>query len=89
MVKELRLGPVAQYFGRQPPHSLEKLLRKMDEYIRADNDFCQRREELHRYTEAARGLGEGSTLGMFEAFTTRCRVRKRWPSLKNSRANSK
>jgi hypothetical protein len=35
---------------------MEKLLQKMDEYIRADNDFRQRREELHRYTKVARGF---------------------------------
>jgi hypothetical protein len=29
----------------------------MDEYIRADNDFCQRREEAYRYSEMTRGLG--------------------------------
>jgi hypothetical protein len=29
----------------------------MDEYIRADNDFHQRREKFHRYTKAARGFG--------------------------------
>jgi hypothetical protein len=57
MDKGLRPGPAAQYFARKPPHSLEKLLQKMDEYIRADNDFRQRREELHRYTEATRGFG--------------------------------
>jgi hypothetical protein len=57
MIKGLRLVPAAQYFARKTPHSLEKLLQKMDEYIRADNDFHQRREELHRYTEAARGFG--------------------------------
>jgi hypothetical protein len=56
MVKGLRPGPAAQYFARKPPHSLEKLLQKMDEYIRADNDFCQRREEFHRYTEVTRGF---------------------------------
>jgi hypothetical protein len=39
MIKWLYPGPVAQYFARKPPHSLEKLLHKMDEYIRADNDF--------------------------------------------------
>jgi hypothetical protein len=39
MVKGLRPGPIAQYFAREPPHSLEKLLQKMDKYIRADNDF--------------------------------------------------
>jgi hypothetical protein len=29
----------------------------MDEYIRADNDFRQRREEVYRYSEMTRGLG--------------------------------
>jgi hypothetical protein len=35
---------------------LEKLLQKMDEYIRADNDFCQRREEAYRFSEMTRGF---------------------------------
>jgi hypothetical protein len=39
MIKGLRLGPTTQYFARKPPQTLEKLLRKMDEYISADNDF--------------------------------------------------
>jgi hypothetical protein len=29
----------------------------MDEYIRANNDFCQRREEAYRYFEMTRGFG--------------------------------
>jgi hypothetical protein len=29
----------------------------MEEYIRADNDFCQRREEAYRYSEMTRGFG--------------------------------
>jgi hypothetical protein len=33
MIKGLRPGPTAQYFARKPPHTLEKLLQKMDEYI--------------------------------------------------------
>jgi hypothetical protein len=56
MVKGLRPGPAAQYFARKPPHSLEKLLQNMDEYIRADNDFRHKREELHRYTKAAKSF---------------------------------
>jgi hypothetical protein len=44
MIKGLRPGPTTQYFARKLPQTLEKLLQKMDEYIRADNDFCQRRE---------------------------------------------
>jgi hypothetical protein len=57
MIKGLRPGPTAQYFARKPPQTLEKLLQKMDEYIRADNDFWQRREEAYRYSEMARGFG--------------------------------
>jgi hypothetical protein len=29
----------------------------MDEYIQADNDFCQRREEAFRFSEITRGFG--------------------------------
>jgi hypothetical protein len=57
MIKGLRPGPIAQYFARKPPQTLEKLLEKMDEYIRADNDFWQRREEAYRYSEMTRGFG--------------------------------
>jgi hypothetical protein len=57
MIKGLRPGPTAQYFARKPPQTLEKLLHKMDEYIRADNDFRQRRDEAYRYSEMARGFG--------------------------------
>jgi hypothetical protein len=33
--------------------------------------------------------GEGSTVGMFKAFTIRCRVKKWWPSRRVSRASRK
>jgi hypothetical protein len=56
IIKGLRPGPTAQYFARKPPHTLEKLLQKMDEYIRADNDFRQRREEAYRFSEMTRGF---------------------------------
>jgi hypothetical protein len=56
MIKGLRPGPTAQYFARKPPQTLEKLLLKMDEYIRADNDFRQRREEAYRFSEMTRGF---------------------------------
>jgi hypothetical protein len=56
MIKGLRLGPTAQYFARKPPQTLGKLLQKMDEYIRADNDFRQRREEAYRFSEMTRGF---------------------------------
>jgi hypothetical protein len=45
MTKVLRPSPTTQYFAKKLPQTLEKLLQKMDEYIRADNDFQQRREE--------------------------------------------
>jgi hypothetical protein len=54
MIKGLQLGQTTQYFARDPPQTLEKLLQKMDEYIRADNDFCQRREEAYKYFEMTR-----------------------------------
>jgi hypothetical protein len=57
MIKGLHLGPVAQYFVKNSPQSLEKLLHKMDEYIRADNDFRQRKEEALRYSEMTRSFG--------------------------------
>jgi hypothetical protein len=57
MIKGLRPRPTAQYFARKPLQTLEKLLQKMDEYIRADNDFRQRREEAYRYSKLARGFG--------------------------------
>jgi hypothetical protein len=57
MIKGLRLGPTAQYFARKPPQTLEKLLQKMDEYIRADIDLRQRREEAYRFSEMTRGFG--------------------------------
>jgi hypothetical protein len=57
MIKGLRPGPTTQYFARKPPHTLEKLLHKMDEYIQADNDFCQRREKAYKYSEMTRGFG--------------------------------
>jgi hypothetical protein len=57
MIKGLRPGPTTQYFTRKPPQTLEKLLQKMDEYIRADNDFRQRREDAYRFSEMTRGFG--------------------------------
>jgi hypothetical protein len=57
MIKGLKLGPTAQYFTRKPPQTLEKLLQKMDEYIRVDNDFRQRREEAYRFFEMTKGFG--------------------------------
>jgi hypothetical protein len=57
MIKGLRPGPTSQYFARKPPQTLEKLFQKMDEYIRADNDFRQRREEAYRFSEMTKGFG--------------------------------
>jgi hypothetical protein len=57
MIKGLRPGPTTQYFARKPSQTLEKLLQKMDEYNRANNDFRQRREEAYRFSEMTRGFG--------------------------------
>jgi hypothetical protein len=57
MIKGLCSRPAIQYLARKPPKSLEKLLHKMDEYIRVDDDFYQRREETQRYAEMTRGSG--------------------------------
>jgi hypothetical protein len=57
MIKGLRPRPTTQYFARKPPQTLKKLLQKMDEYIRADNDFRRRREEAYRYSEMTRSFG--------------------------------
>jgi hypothetical protein len=57
IIKGLQPGPTAQYFARKPPQTLEKLLQKMDEYIRADNDFRQKREETYRFSKMTRGFG--------------------------------
>jgi hypothetical protein len=51
------LSQTTQYFARNPPQTLEKLLQKMDEYIRANNDFRQRREEACRYSKMITGFG--------------------------------
>jgi hypothetical protein len=69
MIKGLRPGPTAQYFARKPPQTLEKLLQKMDEYIRADNDFRQRREEAYRFSEMTRASEGESTLGTSDLST--------------------
>jgi hypothetical protein len=70
MIKGLRPGPSAQYFARKPPQTLEKLLQKMDEYIRADNDFRQRREEAFRFSEMTKGSEEDFIRGMSGQFIT-------------------
>jgi hypothetical protein len=64
MIKGLRPATTAQYFARKPPQTLEKLLQKMDEYIRADNDFRQRREEAYRFSKMTRGFGGRIHQGM-------------------------
>jgi hypothetical protein len=56
MIKGLWLGPTTQYFARKPPQTLEKLFPKMDKYIRADNDFHQRKEEAYMFSEMTRGF---------------------------------
>jgi hypothetical protein len=46
MIKGLRSGPTAQYFARKPPQTLEKLLQKMDEYIRLTMTFAKEGRKL-------------------------------------------
>jgi hypothetical protein len=70
MIKGLRPGPTTQYFARKPPQTLEKLLQKMDEYIWANNDFLQRREEAYRFSEMTRGFGGRLHPGMSDQSTT-------------------
>jgi hypothetical protein len=74
MIKGLRPGSTAQYFARKPPQTLEKLLQNMDEYIRAANDFRQRREEAYRFSEMTRGFGGRIHPSMLGQFTTPLRV---------------
>jgi hypothetical protein len=57
MIKGLRPGPTSQYFAWKPSQTLEKLLQKMDEYIWADNDLSQRREEAYMFSKMTRGFG--------------------------------
>jgi hypothetical protein len=95
MIKGLRPGPTAQYFTRKPPQTLEKLLQKMDEYIRADNDFRQRREEAYRFSEMTRGFGQESTRGMSGQSTAPVRMTTKEASFRghstphNLRGNNK
>jgi hypothetical protein len=57
-------------FCQEAPQTLEKLLQKMDEYIWADNDFRQRREEAYRFSEWP-GASEGDFIpGMSDQFIT-------------------
>jgi hypothetical protein len=56
IIKGLRPGPTTKYFTRKPPQTSEKLLQKIDKYIRDDNDFRQRREEAYKYSEMTRGF---------------------------------
>jgi hypothetical protein len=86
---------MAQYFARKPPQTLEKLLQKMDEYIRADNDFRQRREEAYRFSKMTRASEEESIRGTSGQSTTPLKVMTKEVSLRghniphNLRGNSK
>jgi hypothetical protein len=65
---------------------LEKLLQKMDEYIRADNDFRQRREEAFRFSEMTRGSEEDFIRGTLGQFTTLLKMMIRGVSSKGHSA---
>jgi hypothetical protein len=79
MIKGLRLGSAAQYFARKPPQALEKLLNKMDEYIRTDNDFRQRKEEAFRYSKMTRGFGGRFNLGHVRTIHNPSQQRQKQP----------
>jgi hypothetical protein len=66
---------VAQYFARKPHNCLEKLLYKMDEHIKADNDFHQRRQEAQSYMELPEASKEGSIHDMSEVFKIKANMR--------------
>jgi hypothetical protein len=74
VIKGLRPGPTAQYFARKPPQTLEKLLQKMDEYIRADNDFAREGRKLIGFLRWLGALEEEYTLGMSDQSTAPVRV---------------
>jgi hypothetical protein len=71
MIKGLHPGPTTQYFAKKPPQALEK----MDEYIKADNDFWQRREEAYRHSEMTRGFGGRLHQGLSEQYTIPVKVK--------------
>jgi hypothetical protein len=95
MIKGLRSGPTAQYFARKPPQTLEKLLEKMDEYIWADNDFRQRREEAYKFSKMTRASEDKFIQGMSGRSTAPTRAMTREASPRghstphNLRGNSK
>jgi hypothetical protein len=84
MIKGLQPGPIAQYFARKPPQTLEKLVQKMDEYIRADNDFSQRREEAYKFSEMTRASEEEFTLGTSDRYIILTHVMTEEVNLKGS-----
>jgi hypothetical protein len=95
MIKGLRPGPTSQYFARKPPQTLEKLLQKMDEYIRVDNDFRKKREEAYIFSEMTRGFGGRIHPRHVRSTTAIARAKKREVSLRghstphNLRGNNK
>jgi hypothetical protein len=58
----------------------------MDEYIRANNDFRQRREEAYRYSEMTRGFWEGFIEGMSEQSTTPVKLKTKTITIRGSSA---
>lgn len=66
-------GPCSQFFARKPLHTLEKLFRKMDEYVRTDNNFWQCWQEQQKYTEI---IVVFRMEGMSEVFKTQSLIGK-------------
>jgi hypothetical protein len=74
MIKGLRPGPIAQYFTRKPPQTLEKQLQKMDEYIQLTMTSDKEGKKLTDFLRWLGALEEESTLGMSDQSTALVRV---------------
>jgi hypothetical protein len=61
----------------------------MDEYIRADNDFCQRSEEVQRYTKMTRASKGGFIQETSELYTTQAKTKKKLFNLKVNHISAK
>lgn len=76
MMKGLRACPTTQYFTRNPPHSIEKLMLKMDEYIRV--------EEAQKYVEQLCVLQGDFALDMSRTSKTQASMKKSGVNLKDN-----
>jgi hypothetical protein len=95
MIKGLRPGPTTQYFARKPPQTMEKLLQKMDEYIRLTTTSAKEGRKLTDSRKWPGALEEEFTRGMSSQSIIPLRVTTKEVSLRgrntphNLRRNSK